>query len=223
MMVFIMKKQIIFLTCMAFLGIGISFFYFYSTVPNASEIPPIPFYFIRHGQTDNNVKNIVAGSLDTPLNATGITQAHNAAQLLEKSDVQIIISSPLKRTYQTAEIIAQKLHKPIIIMNEFKERSAGSFEGEPEGPWLIKWIYGKCRIPGAENYTAFSQRIIDGLKKALQLKGPVLIVSHGGVFDRLKELLKLDHNGLIKNATPVFITPPRNENANWKSINFATT
>ena len=59
----------------------------------------------RHGQTDQNVEKRVQGKADIELNATGIEQAKITSEKLKDEKIDIIISSPLKRAKQTAEII----------------------------------------------------------------------------------------------------------------------
>jgi len=65
-------------------------------------------FFVRHGETDANAKKIMMGQrIDEPLNEFGRRQAEELASLLPNS-FDIIFSSPLKRTAQTAEIISKK-------------------------------------------------------------------------------------------------------------------
>jgi broad specificity phosphatase PhoE len=66
---------------------------------------PIPFIFIRHGETDWNRTNRTMGQTDIPLNSLGIQQAREATQYLENLGVERIIHSPLSRAAQTATII----------------------------------------------------------------------------------------------------------------------
>lgn len=88
---------------------------------------------IRHGQTDWNKKFLIQGRENNPLNEEGIIQAHITANLLLNNDSNwdVIISSPLIRAVQTAEIIKDKLNlkSPIIINNNVIEREFGAAEG----------------------------------------------------------------------------------------------
>ena len=68
------------------------------------------FAFIRHGQTDWNRDDRLQGSSDIPLNETGREQAHEAAGLLRDGGWEVIVSSPLMRARDTAQIIADDLN-----------------------------------------------------------------------------------------------------------------
>ena len=47
-------------------------------------------FFIRHGETDNNVKNIMQGAgMDTPLNVQGIQQAKELAEKAVKESFEV--------------------------------------------------------------------------------------------------------------------------------------
>jgi broad specificity phosphatase PhoE len=81
------------------------------------------FYFMRHGETDWNRQRIYMGQTDIPLNEFGIQQARQAAKLLEGIDFASIASSTLMRAIHTAQIITEKVLKPITIINDLKECS----------------------------------------------------------------------------------------------------
>ena len=93
---------------------------------------------IRHGETDWNAVGKIQGKTDIPLNTNGREQARITARLLSKHNIDVIISSPLKRAVETAEIIsnmftlpkyrrngiAKKLLK--LCVDEAKVRDCGS-------------------------------------------------------------------------------------------------
>ena len=83
-------------------------------------------YVVRHGQTDWNKENKLQGNTDIELNDNGRKQALDLKGELKNIDYDIIISSPLKRAIQTAELINN--NKPIIIEDNLRERSFGDFE-----------------------------------------------------------------------------------------------
>jgi uncharacterized phosphatase len=64
---------------------------------------------IRHGQTDWNAAGRMQGSTDIPLNDIGRQQAESAVAMLADFQWDVIVSSPLKRASETAEIIADGL------------------------------------------------------------------------------------------------------------------
>ncbi|MBN1967729.1 MAG: histidine phosphatase family protein [Candidatus Delongbacteria bacterium] len=85
-------------------------------------------FITRHGETDFNRESRVTGSTNIDLNEKGIEQAVKASENLNfKFD--FIISSPLKRAIQTAEIFSRKYDKPIIIEDRIREIFMGLFEG----------------------------------------------------------------------------------------------
>ena len=65
-------------------------------------------YFVRHGQSEANAANLVAGWRDYPLTKEGVNQATKEAQEIKrKLHIGGMISSPLMRAHDTAKIIAQ--------------------------------------------------------------------------------------------------------------------
>ncbi|MTA30323.1 MAG: histidine phosphatase family protein, partial [Actinobacteria bacterium] len=64
---------------------------------------------LRHGQTDWNVDMRLQGVSDIPLNDYGREQANTAAEVLSSSTWEMIVSSPLSRALETANIVASKL------------------------------------------------------------------------------------------------------------------
>ena len=71
-------------------------------------------YFLRHGQAD--WPNWDKSDDERPLNKKGIKETHRVAKFLRKLEVKpgLIISSPLPRATQTAQIAAKALKVPLV-------------------------------------------------------------------------------------------------------------
>jgi broad specificity phosphatase PhoE len=152
------------------------------------------FYFMRHAQTDAHVqKRICGGEWDLPLNQEGILQANEAAlrYLDALSDVKTVVSSPLTRAKMTAAAFAGQLKLPLVTIEEFKEWSLGEWDKKPfeEVPELFTRLDDP---PQGEPRAQFEQRVLIALRHALDLAGPVLIVSHGAVWFSLLKILHLE-------------------------------
>jgi len=154
------------------------------------EIPSVPFYFMRHGETDWNVQKRITGSSNISLNEQGLRQALGAVKHLQNLGIQQIISSPLLRAGQTADIIKEHLSLPVKIEDGFRECSWGILEGKDKGSVisLDDWMLGKAP-EGAETFLACYQRVKNSLVRVLQSHQKVLIVAHGGVFGILLKML----------------------------------
>jgi uncharacterized phosphatase len=87
------------------------------------------FYFLRHGKTDWNNKNLCQGQTDIPLNDEGRKEIELICSLLSKLSFSKIITSPLLRAFQTAEIVQKYFSFPIQTIDEIQERGWGKLEG----------------------------------------------------------------------------------------------
>lgn len=156
-------------------------------------IPPRPFYFLRHGQTDWNREGRYQGRSDIPLNANGIAQARAAAQSLAAVGIDRVVASPLIRALKTAEIVAVPRGLPIHIDGALVERHFGSFEG-----LVIREVKARHGVPLDQPSAAILPADADPWQEIFQRVPPViarwlgrhpdetlLFVAHGGVFDAL--------------------------------------
>src|SRR5690625_4520736 len=87
-------------------------------------------YLVRHGETDWNIKGIIQGQTNIPLNKTGEIQARECGEYFKNKPVDAIISSPLMRAKKTTQLINQTLNLPIIYEDRLKERYFGIAEGK---------------------------------------------------------------------------------------------
>ena len=91
-------------------------------------------YLVRHGETDWNRAGRLQGHTDIPLNENGRMQIGQVAEVLADicSDIELILSSPLSRAYESAEIVADRLSyrkEDIIVEPLLIERCFGIGEG----------------------------------------------------------------------------------------------
>jgi hypothetical protein len=114
-------------------------------------------FYLRHGETDWNRAHRAQGHTDIPLNATGIAQARAAVAPLLGCAIATICTSPLARARVTAEIVNQRLRRPLVVIDALKECGLGVHEGEPRGDWFRAWRRGDTP-DGAEPYEAFIAR-----------------------------------------------------------------
>jgi 2,3-bisphosphoglycerate-dependent phosphoglycerate mutase len=102
-----------------------------------NEHLPGHVYFIRHGESTSNERNIFAGVLDVELTAFGRLQARRAGQDIKKKGVKFdaVYVSHLRRAEQTCEIaldVSQALkspNTPVQIDHRISEKSFGIFAG----------------------------------------------------------------------------------------------
>jgi broad specificity phosphatase PhoE len=182
------------------------------------SIPHQHFYFVRHGETDWNLNKIYMGSMDIPLNPTGREQAKRVANLLKKEPIAHIVSSPLSRALETAEIIAETMQRPISIHHGFRESNLGILQGRPksQGQGLIEgWADGK-HVEAAETAEQFHLRIKAALNETLEMPAPVLIVAHGGVNFFIQKMLKVPTTN-TENCSAYLYLPPRQPSHPWSA------
>jgi len=178
-------------------------------------IPLIPFLFIRHGQTDWNLKEMWQGWTDIPLNETGHDQARNAISILSGKGISRIVSSPLVRAYKTAEIINEHLNVPLLTVDGLKECSLGVLEGTIKDKSLsgINWMY-KTPVEKGEHLDEFKARIANALYEILDPEHTTLIVAHGGVYWAIMEMIGFKEQR-SHNCIPYLFVPPKDSQSSW--------
>ena len=159
--------------------------------------------FVRHGETDWNVKKQIQGCTDIDLNDKGFSQAKLLADKIGKADYQLscIYSSRLKRALKTAETISNEIHIPVVAFEGLEEMNLGVWEGrtwadipslypEEYQTWHQERRY--TRTPGGESYQDLLDRLLPALKQIIQREeknGDVLIVTHSAVIMTLQSYL----------------------------------
>jgi broad specificity phosphatase PhoE len=165
------------------------------------------FWFLRHGETDWNARNLSQGNVDVPLNATGLAQARAAALKLRHRGIQTIVSSPMSRALDTTKIVADALGRPFCVDDELREVSFGVQEGQPMSDWFAAWVEGRATPEGAETFMQLRERAARAVNRALARPAPVLVVAHGALFRALRAAMGLEPNVRTPNATPLLCEP----------------
>ena len=175
----------------------------------------IPFWFLRHGETDWNARGISQGNVDIPLNPTGLAQARSAAQKLRNRGIASIIASPLSRARATAELAGEALGLPVAIDPDLREVAFGVQEGQAMSGWFSDWVSGAFTPQGAETFAALRRRAVAAVNRATALPPAVLIGAHGALFRSLRAAMGIEPNMRTQNAVPIFCEPPASGDAAW--------
>lgn len=145
-------------------------------------------YLLRHGQTEFNVKKLVQGRCDSPLTDLGRQQAGMAAAWLKAHNVvpDKVVSSPLGRAMDTAQLVATELLGPDAAVESCEgiiERCYGTFEEGPHDALPTDvWDPGEDLIPfSGEGSHALQERMVGTLTNLMGAKDTetLLAVSHG--------------------------------------------
>lgn len=180
-------------------------------------LPLRHFYMMRHGQTEANANEVMAGSTDSPLTKLGREQAFQAQKIvsmLEKKPTHIY-HSHLSRARDTAAIINEVLHIEMTQDPDLAEICAGSMEGRPWSE-CIDIFDGWVQTPGGEHPNDFFTRVKNGKTRALSAENSLpLIVCHGGVMRAFGALYGYDAPALFKNAHLYEFMPAQEEHFPW--------
>jgi len=146
--------------------------------------------FVRHAEAEGNLNRVFHGWTDSQITEKGHLQAQKAAERLKDIDIDVIYSSSMKRTLQTAHYIADVKKLPIIRTDKLKEINGGDWEGK--GWDQLAHIWPKeydtwenkphiHRMPNGESMQEFQERLINEIKYIINNnKGKnICIVTHG--------------------------------------------
>jgi broad specificity phosphatase PhoE/ribonuclease HI len=166
---------------------------------------PTKFLLVRHGQTAMSVDRRYSGRGDVPLTDHGKQQAAGAAKrlgamegLVVDGEVAPIVASPLMRTQQTAQAIADALGgrvetHPGLIETDFGEWEGLTFtEAMDRDPALhAEWLADtSVPPPGGESFDVVHRRVRKARDELIARYGgrTVIVVSH---VTPIKSLLRM--------------------------------
>ncbi|MDE7363659.1 MAG: histidine phosphatase family protein [Ruminococcus sp.] len=144
-------------------------------------------YSTRHGQTNYNKQELILGVTNVQLNDTGVSQARQLADEIEKiGDIDFIVASPMYRASHTALIISEKCGLKFVIDDRLREWDYGEYEGKsrftenfPEDKREFAVKMGKT----GESVLQVAHRVYSFLDEIIEKYSDknILLVSHGGI------------------------------------------
>ena len=150
---------------------------------------PTTLLLLRHGATALTAEKRFSGSGDPELAEVGRAQAAAVARrLAARGGVDAIVSSPSRRTRQTAQAVAEALGLRVVIEPDFRETDFGLWDGhsfaEVRERWsaeLTAWLADPAAAPpGGESFDAVATRVRTARERVLEryARQTVLVVSH---------------------------------------------
>lgn len=133
-------------------------------------------YLVRHGETIDNANQIMQGQTQGELNENGVQQARAFSEQWKNKEIDIILASDLKRSIDTARIIAEPHQLEVLTTPLLRERDWGSFTGR-----FIPDLKGEVwpdDIETLENLLSRAGEFIAYVKQTFPGK-KVLAVGHG--------------------------------------------
>ena len=133
-------------------------------------------YLVRHGETVDNANQIMQGQTQGELNENGIRQAKEVSEAWKDRQIDVVIASDLKRSIDTARIIAEPHSLEVITTPLLRERDWGDFTGRFI-PDLKNEVWPE-NIETLENLLSRAGEFIAYVKETFPGK-KVLAVGHG--------------------------------------------
>ena len=162
---------------------------------------------LRHGQTDFNLGSRMQGQLDTELTELGRTQAVAAAEALAKRQPLLIVSSDLRRAYDTAVALGERTGLPVRVDHRLRETHLGDWqrmthaEIDTKAPGArLAWREDATWAPhGGESRVDVAKRSLPLIAELIagepewgaddESERPVVLVAHGGLIAALTAAL----------------------------------
>jgi len=154
----------------------------------APTAPPTTMLLLRHGQTALSVDKRFSGLGDHGLTEVGRQQAADAGQRLATAGADVVVTSPLLRARQTAEVVAAAAGLEPVVEDGLRETDFGAWEGctfgEVQLSWpdeLAAWLSDTAVAPpDGESFDATAVRVRRARDRLLAAHGgrTLVVVSH---------------------------------------------
>ncbi|MTH53050.1 hypothetical protein GKZ89_06465 [Bacillus mangrovi] len=154
---------------------------------------------LRHGLTEKNSRRAYIGWTDDPLSEEG----RKALSGIEHFSPELVITSGMKRTDQTADLLFPGAARHSI--SSFKEIHFGEWEGRTfdelkAEPAYREWVdnMDQHAPPGGESLSVFKERVMAGwaeARKEIGARKTSAVIAHGGTIRHLMTQLTEDRRG----------------------------
>ncbi len=162
---------------------------------------------LRHGQTEFNLGSRMQGQLDTELSELGRAQAVAVAEALAKRQPLVIVSSDLRRAFDTAVTLGERSGLPVQVDQRLRETHLGDWQGmthaeiDTKAPGArLAWREDATWAPhGGESRVDVAARSLPLIDEFVagepewgadeELERPVVLVAHGGLIAALTAAL----------------------------------
>ena len=171
-------------------------------MPSSGEDTSRYLILMRHGETSWNRELRVMGDADVPLNDTGRRQCREVARMLTGFAIDRIVSSPLLRAVESAEILNDALGLGLTHDTDLAEVRFGRWQGKTYDEILRDPDYAPYRDNPLEHPTPGGETIGDVQRRGLT------------AFDRLRpgeRVLFVSHGDVIRAATCHYLGLPLGE------------
>jgi glucosyl-3-phosphoglycerate phosphatase len=173
---------------------------------------------LRHGQTDFNLGSRMQGQLDTELRELGRAQAVAAAEVLAKRQPLLIVSSDLRRAYDTASALGERTGLPVQVDSRLRETHLGDWQGmthaqvDAAAPGARQaWREDASWVPhGGESRVDVAARSLPLVAELLRNEP-----EWGAVDEPARPVVLVAHGGLIAALTAALLRLPV---ANWPAL-----
>lgn len=160
------------------------------------------YFLLRHGEATHNIRGMISSGNgengDAPrLTERGRKEIEAVAEELSSDGIDLIYSSPYKRTMETSTIVAERLGLEVNKDARLRELDTGIFDGKTEEEFDEYFKDDEERLEkapdGGENINdvrARAEDFINDMDKAHSGKN-ILVVSHGDVLWMLEAVLEM--------------------------------
>jgi broad specificity phosphatase PhoE len=156
--------------------------------PEPAPVVTTVTHLLRHGQTEHTPERRFSGRNDLPLSRTGRVEAEAAAERVKGLGIEVVLASPLRRTRETAEVVAAALGVPVTFDEDLVELDFGDLEGltfdeaRAKHPLAARRFLDGVTVaaPGGESIADVGARVARARRRILSEHAgrTVLVVSH---------------------------------------------